>query len=51
MVAWKFEGKDELCLVGKNFSFEIRLEIFVMMKSVLVRTQSKGKCTSVLRSR
>jgi len=36
MVVWKLEGKDELCFVGKNFSFEIRFDIFVMMKSGMV---------------
>lgn len=30
---WKFVGKGELCLVGKNFSFVSLLDIFVMMKS------------------
>lgn len=36
MVVWKFAGKVELCFVGKNFSFEMRLDILVMMKSSMV---------------
>jgi hypothetical protein len=33
ILCWKFVGKGELCLVGKNFSFVSLLDIFVMMKS------------------
>jgi hypothetical protein len=34
MLCKKFDGNDELCLVGKNFSFEMRFEMFVIMKSI-----------------
>lgn len=36
MVVWKLAGKVELFLVGKNFSFEMRLDILVMIKSIVV---------------